>query len=346
MKKQREIVQVIDYGGTTGGSFIPALCTLAGAVRERGDRFCVLATPVAESTWPDELRSCGADVRFVSGERQCAEVLRAMQADVVHSHFTRYDIAAASTGARVFWHVHSFREQRSTLAELRARIKYRLLSRNVHAWICVSKGVQREILARGAAHSRTHVVHNGIDVDRFRPASPEQRREARLQLGIDDGDSVLLFFDRTPIKGGTTLREALADLPGHRLLVTGGARADWEAFAQRYDVTISPRLADPRSLYWAADALAMPSHGEGFSYVLAEAAACGLPIAASDIAPVREILGGVDDVFPAPVGDPRELAHAIARALGCKRLYAGRERIVQSFSVERWAGDLLHLYDA
>jgi glycosyltransferase involved in cell wall biosynthesis len=342
----RSIAHVMDYGGVTGGSFIPSLCTLARAIARRGDRFDVLATPVPNASWPDELRASGVRLRFVESDADVTDALRAMKPDVVHSHFTRYDVAAAQSEATTYWHVHSYRERRSPLAELKSRIKYRYFGRNVRAWICVSQGVRNEIVARGAPSKRTLVVHNGIDAARFRPPTARERDEARARLGIATSDSVLLFFDRTPGKGGATLRDALARLPGHRLLLTGGDMKDWHDFARDYAVTISPRVSDTRELYWAADAFTLPSYGEGFSYVLAEAAACGLPIAASDIAPVREILSGARDVWVAPPRDAHALADALETALASDKPLGGRERILAEFTVERWAHDLITLYNA
>jgi len=343
----RTIVHVIDYGGATGGSFIPALCTLARAAQGRGDRFHVLATPIARSTWPEDMRRRGVPLSFVQDKKDVTKATRSLSPDIVHAHFSRYDVNAAAAGAPTFWHVHSYREQRSLPAEVRARVKYHLLSRNVRGWICVSDGVRHEILARGVPSSRTFVVYNGIDVNRFRPPTRAERNEARAKLDISGKEPVLLFFDRTPVKGGATLREALAQLGvACRLLVTGADAADWEPFSRRYPVTFSSRVADARELYWAADALTLPSYGEGFSYVLAEGAACGLPVAASDIPAVREILGGVPDAFRAAPGNAGELAHAIQSAFDTGRPGAGRERIANAFSVERWANDLLQLYDS
>jgi len=323
------------------------LCTLARASQARGDRFHVLATPIARSTWPDEMRRNGVALSFVEDKKDVTRALQALSPDIVHSHFSRYDVHAAAAGAPTFWHVHSYRERRSIPSEVKSRIKYHFFSGNVRGWVCVSDGVRLEMLARGVPRSRAFVVYNGIDVNRFRPPTPAERNEARAKLHISGKEPVLLFFDRTPVKGGATLREALVQLGGAcRLLVTGGAPETWEAFMQRYPVTLSSRVADARELYWAADALALPSYGEGFSYVLAEGAACGLPVAASDIPAVREILGGVPDAFRAAPGNASELAQAIRSAFAGGQSGAGRERIANAFSVERWANDLLHLYDS
>lgn len=340
----KTVCQVIDYGGTTGGSFIPALGHLARAVRARGARFAVIASDIPGATWKPELEASGAQVTLVRDRSEAARALRAIHPDVIHSHFTTYDLTVAQSKARVFWHVHSVRENRSAVAELRARLKYQVLSRNVREWLCVSDGIRREVVERGAPRERVRVVANGTDTERFRPPTASERAEARRSFGIAPNDRVVLFFDRTPVKGGRVLREAMAQLSGYRLLLNGGPDAEWEEFGRQYDVIRAPRMADPRPLYWAADVLTLPSLGEGSPFVLSEGAATGLPVAASDIPPVLEMLGGCADAFIFPTGNARALADAIGAAFGCGRPQEGRTRICESFSLERWTRDLVRTY--
>jgi glycosyltransferase involved in cell wall biosynthesis len=343
----KTVCELIDYGGKTGGSFIEALGHLSRAVRESGDRFVVVASAVAGETWSAELEAQGARVLFAHDARDALTKVRELQPQIVHTHFTKYDVAAAGLrGPRVIWHVHSVREDRSPLAELRGRVKYRWIGRNVSDWLCVSEGVRREVLQRGAPPKRVRVVANGINTERFRPPSTQERELSRERFGIRPQDRVVLFFDRTPVKGGAVLRDAFESLRGVRLLVNGGPDDDWNAFARDHDVIRAPRMADPRPLYWAADALALPSLGEGFALVLAEAAACGLPAAASDIPPALEMLGGSPDAFIFPRGDSERLAEAIENALACGAPQAARARIVQSFSLERWTQDLVRIYNS
>ena len=343
----KTICEVVDYGGKTGGSFIEALGYLSRAVRENGDRFVVVATAVEGETWSTELEAYGADVHLVRGVQDVSSTLRELRPDIVHSHFTKYDVVTAGLrGSRIIWHFHSVREELSPIAELRARVKYQLIGRSVSDWLCVSDGVRQEVLQRGAPRDRVRVVANGINTERFRPPTPEEREESRRAFGIAPSDRVLLFFDRTPVKGGAVLRDALSSMHGVRLLVTGGSDEDWDAFASDRDSVRAPRMADPRPLYWAADAFALPSLGEGFALVLAEAAACGLPAAASDIPPVREMLDGSPDIFTFPRGNAMRLAEAIEASLSCGASQAGRERMVQSFSLERWTNDLVRIYNS
>ncbi len=344
----RTIAQVVDYGGTTGGSFIPALGVLGRAAGRQGDRLTVIATEVSGAVWPAELRAAGVDVHLVRNERGVVDALRGLRPAIVHAHFTRYDLPVlrAADGADVFWHVHSHREDDSPAARAKALLKYRLFGRRVAAFVAVSQEIAREIVAWSGPARRVRVVPNGIDVDRFRPPSPAERLAARTALGIAPGDRVALFFERVPYKGGATVRAALARSPGVRALVAGGSAADRAAFGPAPRTIALERAADARALYWAADALAFASDREAFGYVLAEAMACGLPVAASDIAIVDEICGDAESVRRFPVGDATALARALEAAMDVRDRAAARLRVVGRFNVDGWAEQMLRLYDA
>ena len=344
--KQRRIVHVMDYGGSTGGSFIPSLTTLARAVRSRGDRFVVLATEIAGATWPRELQDNGADVRFVRSDQDVSDCLRDLHPDIVHSHFGRFDLAVArERSSRVFWHVHSYPGDPSLAVKLRNLLKYRFLGGSVRALVAVSEVTRSYCIARGAPRNRVRVVYNGIDTERFRPPAPQERRSAREALGIAPEDRVILFFERVPYKGGAVLNAAFQRLPECRLLVAGGTAADRARFGSAPRVIQVERAADARQLHWAADALAFPSSYEAFGYVLAEALACGVPVAASDIPIVRDIAADIKTVFTFPVGNAAALGAALGEALAAAPSTAGRERMIERFSLHRWTADMLALYD-
>jgi len=344
--KRRKIVHVIDYGGPTGGSFIPSLTSLARAVRERGDSFVVLATEIPGATWPRELEENGAEVRFVSSGQDVSDCLRDLHPEIVHSHFGRFDLAAArARSSRVFWHVHSYPANPSVAVKLRNLVKYRFLGMGVRALVAVSDVTRRYCIARGAPRNRVRVVYNGVDTERFRPPTQHERASAREAFGIAPDDRVILFFERVPYKGGAVLNAALQRLPECRVLVAGGSAADRARFGAAPRVIQVERAADARRLHWAADALAFPSSYEAFGYVLAEALACGLPVAASDIPIVNDIAAGIETVFTFPVGNVEALGEALKKALAAVPTTSGRERIVERFSLHRWTADMLALYD-
>jgi glycosyltransferase involved in cell wall biosynthesis len=214
MSQSRTICQVMDYGGSTGGSFVPSLCALSRALAGRGDRFAVVAREVPNSTWPAELEAAGAEVRLVRSGEGVLRTLNELRPDVVHTHFVRFDLTALRyRHSRVFWHVHSYEPEQPLAQRARAFVKYRFLSGGVTALVPVSQATGEYCLSRGAPRNRVRVVANGVDTARFRPPTAHERTQARERFGIAPDDRVVLFFERVPYKGGSVRREALARHP-------------------------------------------------------------------------------------------------------------------------------------
>ena len=153
--------------------------------------------------------------------------------------------------------------------------------------ITVSEALKDELVALGVAPSRIRVLRNGVDLDMFRP---KDRAAARAALGLD-GPTLVSVGWLIERKGHDLIIEALAQLPGYRLLLVGQGpeRAALERLAARLGVgdrvrflgrIAHERLAD---IYAAADALVLASSREGWPNVLLEAMACGTPVVASNI---------------------------------------------------------------
>jgi glycosyltransferase involved in cell wall biosynthesis len=155
----------------------------------------------------------------------------------------------------------------------------------------------------GASPSAVRVAYYGADAERFRPATAEERGEARRALGWDDRRPVVLFVgalgDRR--KGFDTLFAAWQRLAsGGRWdarLVVAGTGAELPAWRQRAaDAGLGDAIhfagfqRDVRRLLWAADALVSPTRYEAYGLAIQEALCCGLPCIFSADAGVAERL--------------------------------------------------------
>jgi glycosyltransferase involved in cell wall biosynthesis len=189
------------------------------------------------------------------------------------------------------------------------------------------------------------VIPNGIDTDRFRP-DPEARLRVRAELGIREDAFVALHAARVdPMKDHPTLLEVARLRPDMVFLCVGkGTEALTAANLRGLGVRV-----DMPALYAAADSvLSTSAFGEGFSNVLAEGMAAGLPAVATDVGDARLIVGAAG--VAVPPRDPAALAAELARlaeagwdqraALGA----AARTRILEQFSLARCvaAFDALH----
>jgi phosphatidylinositol alpha-1,6-mannosyltransferase len=171
------------------------------------------------------------------------------------------------------------------------------------------------------------VLPNEIDLDWFRPASPDERLGARMELGVAEDERVVLSVHRlspmrrTLLYVPTVPQAVLARHPHVRFMVAGGgpdeaavrhavSRAGLDDRVQMLGVVPHDRI---RRLYAAADVFMMPSYGgEGFPRVLLEAMAMEIPIASTDVGGVREILPSVYLTRLANTERPLDLADAVS----------------------------------
>ena len=166
------------------------------------------------------------------------------------------------------------------------------------AIVCVSEGVadeMREHYPRAAG--RVLAIHNGVDTEAFRPGGARERaRGLRASSGIAPERLVASFVARGwGHKGLGQLIEALAQAPAWDLLVAGsGDERSYRSLAERAGVADRVHwvgvVSDVQTVYEASNAFVLPSSYETFSLVTFEAAATGVPVLATDVNGVRELV--------------------------------------------------------
>ncbi len=218
--------------------------------------------------------------------------------------------------------------------------------------IANSEAGRRYAVSRGFPdNDRFLVIHNGIDVEHFRP-DPRLRAQVRAEWGVLPDETLVGIVARLdPMKDYPTFLEAAAKLArrehGVRFVSVGAGPEDYAAILQEQarGLGLDQRMiwAGPRgdlpAVYNALDLLVSSSaFGEGFSNVLGEAMACGVPCVATDVGDARGILG--NDGAVAPPRNPEALAGVIIKQLERLRLERPslgvrlRQRVAENFSVE------------
>jgi UDP-glucose:(heptosyl)LPS alpha-1,3-glucosyltransferase len=144
---------------------------------------------------------------------------------------------------------------------------------------------------------RVITIHNGVDTDTFMPGRRVAEASAlRARLEIPDGQLVAAFVgSEWERKGLGPLIQALALAPGWCVLVAGGGdRQRYQELAEALGVAHAVRwlgvVSDVQPVYELADAFVLPSSYETFSLVSFEAAASGLPVLATPVNGVRELI--------------------------------------------------------
>jgi glycosyltransferase involved in cell wall biosynthesis len=194
-------------------------------------------------------------------------------------------------------------------------------------------------------------IPNGVSP----PPPPADREALATELGIPPDRPLLLTVGRLmPVKNQALAISALAQVPDATLLLAGvgplleslRARAEEAGVGNR--VVFGGLRPDARALMGAADAVLLPSHGEGLPLVALETLAAGTPLVATDVRGLRE-LAADGAVLLASHGDPRALAAAIRRVLEDRALADELERaglaLARRHSEERMAAAYLALYE-
>jgi glycosyltransferase involved in cell wall biosynthesis len=202
--------------------------------------------------------------------------------------------------------------------------------------------------------TKLHVVHCGVDVREFRPAGGSAH---------DRGPVKILAVGRLlPLKGHAVLLEAAARLvsDGAPVQITivgdGHERARLEQLAARLGVDRDVRFAgavgrDVLPDYYAqADIFCLPSFAEGVPVVLMEAMAAGLPVVATRVAGIPELIRDEQSGLLVSPGRPDLLFAALRRLVESASLRrrigtAGRARVETEFEVRSCARQLATLMD-
>ena len=193
----------------------------------------------------------------------------------------------------------------------------RRLMRRAELVVCVTEALRGRIA--GVRRDAVCVVGNGVDVSAFRPMD---RKACRRALGLPEGGRVIGYFGYLAgYKGLEILLRAHAMLrgggfPALLLLAGNRGRAGIPAAEGVRDLGLIPHAEIPACIN-ACDAVSIPNPSNDyteFSFPLKalEAAACGVPIAATALVPVRDLLG--DSPLLARPGDAEDLARALREA--------------------------------
>jgi glycosyltransferase involved in cell wall biosynthesis len=192
----------------------------------------------------------------------------------------------------------------------------------------VSQAMKQVLQALGVETDKIAVVPNGIDLRQFQPTEPEEARRRLKHVNFRFGERVVLYCGRlSHEKGILFLIRALQLVKERyrpiRLLIVGEGplKAQVRSLCQELgleeNVTMLGELQHDAvtTVMSASDLLCAPSIREGWPNVVVEALSCGVPVVASKVGGVPEILNSPVYGRMVPPGDPRLLADTLWEAL-------------------------------
>jgi glycosyltransferase involved in cell wall biosynthesis len=353
----------LDTGRTWRGGQAQVLLLLRG-LAARGHH-CLLLAPAGPLS--DRVRALGVEVERWSplGEWDVAAMLRARGAlrrfgpEVAHCHSAHAHAlgvpAARLAGVPVT--VVSRRVDFAVAHSPLSRLKYRL---PVDRYLCISHGVMEVMRQAGIPSSRLALVPDGVDLPPAGiDATPAQAVDLRVLVGVAPGAPVVgTVAALAPHKDHATMLRAAAEVVARRPDVhfvwvgEGECRAALER--QRADLGLEAHVhlvgfrADALGLLAQFTVFALSSYLEGLCTSLLDAQSLGVPIVATAV-------GGVPDVVEdgltgrlVPGRDPEALALALLGALDRpeeSRRWAGRAReSVRRFGADRMVERTLEEY--
>jgi glycosyltransferase involved in cell wall biosynthesis len=360
--RPRKIVYVT--AGLRGGGAEAMLARLATAQPGVADEITIVSLLPAEAHMA-RLRAAGVEVielRFdkpggiATGLFKLARLIAEKRPDIVQGWMYYGDLAAlvalALSGRRrqthLIWSIRcSAMDWRSYGLGLALVVKVcALLSRWPDLVTANSAAGLKSHLALGYRPRWAEVTANGINVDEFRPDAAA-RRAVRTELGIPEDATMIVHVARVDaMKDHGSFLAAMAALPDVSALLVGDGTENLPAAPNLLRLG---RRCDVARLFAAADFVASSSrYGEGFSNVLAEGMACGLPAVATDVGDAKLIVGDTGLVV-APES-PNALAAAIRTLTGesatarAARGTKARARIVENFAMRHVIQRYAELY--
>ena len=203
-----------------------------------------------------------------------------------------------------------------------------IVYREASVCIAASKAVEEEFKKIGVKNTR--IIPNGVDLEKFFPLWGVSRREINVRGSTPHISNALIILSvgrLEKVKGHRYLIEAFSEIkkeiPEAKLILVGDGseRGNLEKQADnlglRGAIEFAGEIPHNELPHWyhKADIFVMPSLSEGFGITVIEAMACGVPVVASGVGGLLDIVEDRVTGFLATPGDPASLKYHILNIL-------------------------------
>ncbi len=369
----RHIICHVAGGGDRGGAktHILALLTHMDSTRFNCSLVCLNDGPLAE-----EARESGLDVTVipmyhhldVGAVFRLRKHFKRIRPVIVQTHGVRANLVGriAAKMARVT-HIlstmHSLVSLDYPTPFANSVFTYvdRLSSTLAERLIAVSGQLKENLIQQGFPKEKFTVIHNGIDLSPYQVDGDQVKRKAKAALGIHTSTRVIGTVGRlVPIKGYEDFLTAAGKIKSFEkdicFLMVGDGPCLEKLKEQAANLGISEQViftgyrADTADIFFAMDVFVITSLSEGLPIVMLEAMAAGLPIVATAVGGIPEVITHQKNGILVKPRQPNELADRIIALMedpvkAIALSLAGKRTVRDGFSMDVPAALTADLYD-
>lgn len=240
----------------------------------------------------------------------------------------------------------------------RARIA--AMRRSASAFVSISDDIGAELTGIGVTPDKLWSIPNGVDLDAFAPTAAGERAALRAAHGLPAGPLAIFTGRLAHVKGLDVLLQAWshvrATLPDARLALVGEGeeREALERQARELghadSVVFYGGSTDVAPLLRAADAFVLCSRTEGLPVSLLEAMATGLPVVATAVGGMAQLLEDGVTGRLVPVEDAPALGRGLVEVLSSPAVGAwgekARQHVAEHYSLDAVADQYIQMYEA
>lgn len=243
-------------------------------------------------------------------------------------------------------------------------LRNRILTK-ADAFVSISRPIAEEFISFGANAGSVFEIPNGVDTLMFKPAPARERETLRIRLGLPLGGRIVAYAGKLNRgKGLEHLIRAWESVSGihkdaHLVLIgSGGGQSlsceedlrrlvEEKALGSR--VTFTGYVHNVHEYLQASDLLILPSENEAFGLCILEAMSCGIPVIATRVGGIPEIITHLENGVLVEPADPCGLARQIDRLLSQPRLAGllvenARRTVCEKYSIEAVAARYQELF--
>ena len=231
--------------------------------------------------------------------------------------------------------------------------------------VTVSLATKKQLLCRGIPGQRITVVHNAVGMQSLRQIQKNASivRQKKIDLGLPGDEKLILCAGRLSkekaqidmVAALVRLRKLRPDLAVRLMIIGDGPERERisqaiQSAGLESSIVSTGYLKDLAPYYEVADVVAIPSLSEGSPNVLLEAMAFGVPVVATEVGGIPEIVNHGETALLVPAKDPGAMAAAIEQLLSdpaTASSLAGqaRRKVETEYSPESRAKTLIGIYD-